>query len=518
MSDPWHTELEQAGYLLIETHVSRVFLRGGDVYKTKRAVSLGFLDFSTLEARLDACRAEVELNRRLAADVYLGVVALVRTEDGALTFAAAAARGARKVLEWAVHMRRLSEDDRADVLLSRGQLGAEDVRRIARILARFHGEARSDAATARFGSAEVVAQNAEENFTQMRGAIHRYVDAGDVAALHASQRAFLAAAPACLAQRAAAGLCRDGHGDLRLEHLYRTPAGGWVAIDCIEFNDRFRFADVCADLAFLTMDLTLHARPDLAELLAAAYAEETGDFGLYAVLDFYQSYRALVRAKVAMILAEDPLVAESARARGAREVRRYFLVALAAARPPVAAARLIVTFGAIASGKSTLAAALGARLQAPVVSSDRVRKQLLRIAPTSPRHEAAFTGSYDAATTTRVYDEILDKAEQVLRAGRSVIVDASFRGRAERARASELAARLGVDAVFLECWCTRPVAMERLARRAAAPSVSDGRAEIYDAFVAQFDPPHELPARQHLRLDTARPIDETLEAALAQLT
>lgn len=517
MADEFSSALQAAGFTMIETHISRVFLRGEHVYKIKRSVDLGFLDFTTLEARARACHAEVTLNRRLAPEVYLGVVALTRTPDGALAFVSPDALSGSEVIEWAVHMRRLADADRADVALARGALGPAQIAAIAELVADFHQGARADAETARFGDPELIAQNIEENFTQVAGSITQHLGAPERAALADYQRGFLQRQRALLEERAREGFVRDGHGDLRLEHLYETAGGKYLAIDCIEFNDRFRYADVAADLAFLTMDLAHHGRPELAELLTALYAERTGDFGLYQVLDFYQSYRAFVRAKIASIVADDADVTDAVRARGHKEARRYYLLALAAGQKPLVPPRLIVTFGLIASGKSTLAASIRALTGAPVISADRTRKRLLEVQATTARHEPAFQGAYGAETTERVYAALHADAERVLRAGRSVVLDASFRARAQRERARLLAQRLGVAVLFVECQCPRATADARLARRAEGPSVSDGRAEIFDAFAARFEPADELHADEHLTVDTSRPHAETLDAVRARL-
>jgi aminoglycoside phosphotransferase family enzyme len=284
------------GLELVETHISRVFLGEREVYKFKRPVNLGFLDFSTPNARKRACEAEVTLNRRLAPDVYLGVLAAYLDERGeaALVPEGAAPRGV--ACEWAVHMRRLPDAQRADVLLRRGALQAADMERVAALLAGFHRRARADEHTAGFGAPEVIAGNVEENFRQVQASIAAYLSADEAAQLMSFQRAFLRERRPVLEARRAAGFVRDGHGDLRLEHLYRAADGAFLVIDCIEFNERFRFADVCADLAFLAMDLAYHDRADLAELLVLSYAREAADYGLYRVLDFYESYRAVVRA------------------------------------------------------------------------------------------------------------------------------------------------------------------------------------------------------------------------------
>jgi predicted kinase len=304
---------------------------------------------------------------------------------------------------------------------------------------------------------------------------------------------------------------------LRLEHVYRDEDGGHVVIDCIEFNERFRFADVCADLAFLSMDLRSHGRADLADLLVARYAEESDDYGLYALLDFYESYRAFVRAKVSSFLAHDASVHADTRSGAEAAARRHFLLALSSSRPPLARPRLIVCMGMIASGKSTLAEALGTALGVAVLSADRLRKRLLDVPLTQPVHDGAFAGGYAPEVSERVYALLRERAAQILRSSRSVILDATFRERSQRDQLRALAEQLGTELYFLDCECTRACAMERLRARAQTASISDGRAEIYDDVASRFERASELLPSMRLVLDTAQPPEQTCAKALRWL-
>lgn len=505
-------QLCASGFSLVETHISHVLLRGSDVYKVKRPVALGFLDFSTLALREAACLAEVELNCRLSADVYLGVVAVVRGPAGELVFVerdALREGSTGQVLEWAVHMRRLDDRRRADSLLTAGVLGVRDVEAIASTIAAFHRVAETSSTIAQFGSPEAIAHNVRENFAQIDEHVADYLTADEQVQLSAYQTAYLRDEGELLRERARGGFVRDGHGDLRLEHCYLRDDGAYSIIDCIEFNERFRYGDVCADLAFLAMDLRFHGRPELADSFVAAYARASSDYGVYAVLDFYQSYRATVRAKVSTFLANDEDVSEATRTRAQHEARRYFLLAIAGGRGPVRPPQLIVVFGLIASGKSTLAAALAERLGAAQLSADHTRKELLGVPPEQPQRDAAFRGGYASAVTDAVYATLFSRAAQVLRAGRSVVLDATFRSRQHREQARELACSWTADLLFVECHCDRAMAMERLRARARGASVSDGREEIYDGFAASFDATSEL-SPAPLRLDTTQPLEASL--------
>lgn len=504
--------LRDQGFQSIETHLSLVFLGPKDVYKFKRPLDLGFVDFSRHSQRRAACEAEVELNRRLAPGVYLGLVYLHRDSAGRPRLSDVPPENDAESYEWGVHMRRLPDEARADLLLQQNKLGPSEIERIAAMLASFHASARCDADTSRFGEPAAIAANVEENFSQVAGTVSSYLNADEFSRITDYQRRFLRDEIPLFEARIRARKVRDGHGDLRLEHLYREPDGHFLAIDCIEFNERFRFGDVCLDLAFLAMDLHMHKRPDLAEKLVLAYARESRDYSLYRLLDFYLSYRSIVRAKVRSILAEDLRATAETRARAKAEAHQHYQLALSlcsARKPPI----LLALAGGIASGKSSLAEALGHARSLLVLSSDRIRKEQLGQELTTKRHDPVFQGAYRPEATARVYTELFERARDVLTSGRSVILDASFRAKSERARVTELAANLGIEAYFVECYCSRETAQARLAEREEGPSISDGRRAIYDTFQQSFEPLSELPAAQVCRIHTEQPVAESLQQA-----
>lgn len=492
---------------LRQTHISWVFLTDREAVKVKKPVDFGFLDFRTIEKRRVACEAEVVLNRRLAPSVYLGVVPVGMDVHGRACFG-----GDGPPIDWAVHMVRLPDEGRADERLAAGGLVAEDIDRIALRIATFHACAREDAHTREFGSVEQIRKNVEENFAQVGDSLASYLTVDEANEVREFQRGFLREKASLLSDRARAGRVRDGHGDLRLEHVYLGADGdGEITIlDCIEFNERFRFADVSADLAFLSMDLASHGRVDLAERLLAVYARESSDFDLYGVVDFYASYRAFVRGKIANFAARDSTLDDDTRARAKHEARRYFLLALSATRPSICAPRVVAVGGVIASGKSTIADRIGAELSAPVVEADRTRKDMLCVPVTHSLKDGAWSGAYDPAFTDKVYAELLRRAEAVLASGRPVVLDASFRSRQMRAQARELATRHGVSFRLVECRAPVEACRQRLVERATAASVSDGRLEIFDAFCAKFEPMDELRGAEHLVLDTSEPVQQSV--------
>ncbi len=507
------SDLEASSEELIETHISWVFLRGGEVFKVKKPVNFGFLNFSELSGRRLACLAEVQLNARLAPNVYIGVVPVTRGVAGLHTFG-----GSGEVVDHAVHMRRLPDAARADLRLEGGQLDGADLEALAGTLARFHAQAATSVEIAEYGGADAIARNVKENFEQARAVLRQLGSDSAEREVEERQLAFLREHADVIARRAATGRVRDGHGDLRLEHVYLVDGAEPVVIDCIEFNQRFRFADVCADVAFLSMDLAWHERPDLKERFLAAYARASQDYDMYAVVDFYESYRAYVRAKVTAFSLASRSLSFHERELLESHARRYLLLSLAAERPRLGSPQLIAVGGIIGTGKSSVAGAMGERLAVPVLSSDETRKALHGVAPMTKLSQAPWQAQYSPATSAAVYDEVLRRARVVLGSGRSLVIDASFRSQAHRAAARRLAVELGVAFRFVECRASEHIVRARLKLRSEGPSVSDGSLALFDEFVARYEPVTELGSAEHLRVDTGRPLAATLaELELAEV-
>lgn len=501
------------GVELIETHTAWVFLGEATVIKVKKPVDYGFLNFSTLERRKAACEAEVRLNARLAPDVYEGVVPVTLDASKAHHLG-----GEGSVVDYAVKMRRLPDRVRGDVLLAHDRLRTTELDALAEHLAAFHGAlGATSAVAAPFGSKEAIERNVVENFRQSRDAICSFVTESEALQIERQQTEFLKKRGALLARRIERGRVRDGHGDLRLEHVYFESKGPPTIIDCLEFDDRFRYADVCSDIAFLSMDLRRLGRADLAEHFVASYARASGDYELYELLDFYEGYRAYVRGKVALLLAADRSAPTKTRDDAAKQARTFFLLSLVEGKKSLLAPALVAVGGVIASGKSTVAERIGQSLNAPVVGSDLTRKNLLGVEATAPVHESAWSGAYSREFSEKVYDELFSRAGHVLASGRSVVVDASFGARRRRERVRELARARGVRFVFVECRAPVAECKRRLEERARSRSVSDGRLEIFDEFVARFDEVSELPREEHVVLDTTRPLEENMRVFSKEL-
>jgi aminoglycoside phosphotransferase family enzyme/predicted kinase len=466
-------------------------------------VDYGFVDYSTLERRRHFCEEEVRLNGRLAPGVYRGVVP-VRLGPAGHTLT-----GEGAVVDYAVRMRRLPDSASLEARLRLGALGHDQLWAVAARLAAFYAAA---AARPAFASPAVLGATIAQNLDEARPFVGRLVPAETFDAVRASQLGFLVREAGRFEARAAQGRVREGHGDLRLEHVY-IEDGEILVIDCVEFDERFRACDVAADVGFLAMELDARGRGDLAGSFLGRFALETDDYDLYEVVDFYLAYRAWVRAKVAALLAADPSTPSDKAGRKAGEARALFALAHGYTRPRGAPGPVVAVGGLIGAGKTLLAEAASRALGLPVIGSDRTRKWLAGVAPTERAPEDAYRPEF----SKRTFDEVFRRAEVVLRSGRGVILDATFRGRELRGRARDLAGRHGRRFLFVEAVCDDAALIERLRRRAAGPSVSDATEALLASMRADFEAVTELPGGEHMALETTRPPDELAEAVRAAL-
>jgi aminoglycoside phosphotransferase family enzyme/predicted kinase len=485
-----------AGVELRQTHASWVFLTDTEAWKVKRPVDYGFLDFSDAEKRQRCCEEEVLLGQRLAPDIYVGVAPIHRGDEGH------SFKGPGPIVDHAVRMRRLPDEESAAMLLASGRLTPLHLQRLAERLARFYEACPT---TEEMGAPSVLAANVDENHAQTLPFAGRFLDRDLVERLHDWQRAMLASRRDRLLDRVAAGRIRDGHGDLRLEHVY-YPGGdpeSPLVIDPIEFSRRLRCGDAALDAAFLAMDLDAQHRPDLAAWFLSSFARASNDHDLYPVVDLYLSYRAWVRAKVACFVAADPRTAPAKASRKAREAASFLALAASYAQQ-TPRAPVIIVGGAIGAGKSTLANALSLALRLPVISSDETRKHLAGIPARVPGDQTLYTEEH----TARTYAEVLRRARAVIESGRGVILDGTFPDRATRATAMALAREAGRPFRLLELDADDRILSARLDRRQDGETVSDARAALLPRFRATYQPPDELHAGERLALDGSRDTDD----------
>ena len=497
---------------VIQTHISWILIAGEDVYKIKKAVDFGFLDFSTLEKRRFYCAEEVRLNRRLAPQVYLGVVNIALDGEGNLAIDGAPGQ----IVEYAVRMKKIPTEKMLKNLLPQPDFDHRIMGRLAQKVARFHEQAETGGNIDTIGGWETVRFNQEENFTQTEPFIGVTISPVKHRFIRASVYRFLEKNEALFRRRVHQHKIRDCHGDLHLEHII-VADDDITIFDCIEFNERIRYGDIATDVSFLAMDLDFHGYGAGSESFVAAYREETKDEELMILLPFYQCYYAFVRGKVTGFQLNDPHITAQKKEEATRLAARYFDLACSYAarlQGPV----LIITAGLMGSGKSVVAKGLAEITGAFVIQMDTLRKEMCHIDPTERHLEDFCHGIYDRDTTRRVYERSLEQAEKMLTAGKSVIIDASFAQEVHRASAKSVAERLNIPFLALECVCPDEEIEKRLRQRIKShDEVSDGHIEIFAAQKDSFEALTECQPGEYLVLDTSGPKEETLEKVIAAI-
>lgn len=492
---------------LMQTQMSFIFLTGRYVYKVKKAVDLGYLDYTTLEKRLFFCKQELELNRRLCPEAYLDVIPISRSRHGINL------SGEGEVIDYAVKMLYLPQDRMMNVLLERNQVSPEMARQVAQKLVEFHSRAATGPDIGVFGKTKAVKVNTDENFTQTEKYISRTITAGQHRRIKKYTDELLQDKADVFNDRAGSGKVRDCHGDLHAQHICFQD--GICIYDCIEFNDRFRYCDVASEIAFLAMDLDHFARADLARSFTTSYMEISGDRQIRELLKFYKCYRAYVRGKVGCFKLDDPYIPDEERKLTLESARSYFELAESYSRSrPL----LFITVGLVGSGKSTLTQAIARRLGLTVISSDIVRKQLAGVPPTERHFEGMESGIYSADFSRRTYDRLFSGARDILKQGDSVILDATFLKAEDRRQARQLTTETGADFVILECVLDEENTRQRLeGRLKKGSSVSDGRWEIYGPQKQKFEPVAGEETGRHYVVDSARPLFDQISHIIEKI-
>jgi len=491
---------------LKQTQMSFVFLAGDYVYKVKKPVNLGYLDYSTIEKRHHFCQRELELNRRLCPDVYLGVVTITEDSGGI------AINGSGSVIEYAVRMRRLPQARMMDALLAGDKVTPEMLEKLAKRLAKFHQEAETNGQISSFGKLETIRHNNDENFSQTEKYIGKAIPQARYTRLEDFSKDFIERHHTLFEKRASDGRIRDLHGDLHAAHICFTD--GICIYDCIEFNDRFRYGDVASEVAFLAMDLDHYGRADLSRRFINSYIAESGDKEIKELLKFYKSYRAYVRGKVACFKLDDPYISDEDKQASLTEASGYFQLSQSYVKQKPT---LLITAGLVGCGKTSYSQFLASRLGMVVISSDVTRKRLAGIPPTEHRYESFEGGIYSPEFGLKTYDAMFKEAAGILAEGYSVILDASFIKADMRQEAQKLAESAAADFVAVECYLDESGVKERLEHRLKEASPSDGRWEIYPRQKKEFEPLVDIPPRNYVIIDTSESVETNIEKVIDRI-
>jgi aminoglycoside phosphotransferase family enzyme/predicted kinase len=494
-----------------ETHVSQLFFTDQFVYKIKKPVDIGFADFTTLAKRKANTERELELNRRMSPDVYLGVLP-VTLEDGVIVIG-----GGGEVVEYAVKMRRLAHDWMLDVLIEKGEVATEDIRRVARQVAIFHANADQSKEITRRGGFEALVRLIEENFAQTQRYVGRLIDHRVFDDIVAYSRAWLDVWEPAMRRREREGRVRDGHGDLHASHVWLHHRIQFI--DCLEFSDDYRYGDVALDLAFLAMDFDHVMRADLGAELVDAYVEFSKDAEMGGLLPFFKCYRAYVQAKVVSLQLENSDLDAAGRAAFEDEARSYYGLAHAYAMEFLPERWLFAVMGLSGTGKSTLAKALGDHWGLPIVSSDVERKRIAGMALNDHSLAVDDEGLYSHEMSERTYAALFERGVEALRRG-SVILDATFSDPRGWRVVAGVAHKAGAQAWLIECTATDEVVRRRLDARAEAGG--DASDATWDVYVRQREareregwvPTGGVGGAWHLVVDSDAAPDEVLRRAL----
>jgi aminoglycoside phosphotransferase family enzyme/predicted kinase len=465
---------------LLETHISWVILTGDFVYKIKKAVNFGFLDFSTLEKRHFYCEEEVRLNRRYAPDIYLDVVAVRgNAEHPSL-------HGGDPPIEYAVRMRQFSQQALLSSMASRHNLTPDHIDEIAGLVAAMHARAAVAGAGEQYGLPRDIHRWVMENFEHIRPVLkdsRRRVQLHHLE--HWCQREFQKK-ESVIQSRKTDGFVRECHGDLHLGNLALID-GRITPFDCIEFNPRLRWIDVMSESAFLVMDLQDRGYPELAYRFLNALLQQTGDYAGVRILRYYLVYRAVVRAKVAVLrLGQEAMTADT-EAAAWTEYESYMQLATHYAGSYAPA--LIITNGVSGTGKSWIASRLAISLGAIQVRSDVERKRLFGYQLDARTGSGVHTGIYTAEAGMETYARLADLARYLIEGGYTAIVDAAFLKRTERDRFRLLARQLGVTFVLLHCSADEDTLRNRIRlRQTSGRDPSEAGVEVLEAQLRSQEP------------------------------
>ena len=440
----------------IETHISHVLLTGAFAYKIKKAVSLGFLDFSTLAARRHFCHEELRLNRRLAPELYQEVVAIVATPLGPRVGAAGVA------IEYAVKMREFPQEALLDRMLARGEVFPSHVDALAVEIARFHARVDQAGADSPYGTPAAIEAPMAQNFVQIRAMLVAADELAELAVLEDWSRGEHARLCPAFEKRHQTGCVRECHGDLHLGNIALVD-GALRVFDCIEFNPNLRWIDTANETAFLMMDLISRGRPDFAARFLNDYLELGGDYGALALLRYYEVYRALVRAKIGRIRASQPDIDPAGKTAALGDYADHVRLAhrfTAAGRPS-----LIITHGLSGAGKTAYSQAVVEAFGAVRIRSDIERKRMHRLEAKASSAAEVSRGIYTAEATRRTYASLRELALEVLDAGYAVIVDAAFLKHWQRDLLRSLADSRRVPFVILSVEAPEALLKQRIVER-----------------------------------------------------
>lgn len=458
---------------ILETHISYVFIKDGYVYKIKKHVNFGFLDFTLSQQRRSYCYLEKELNSRFSDDIYLEVLKLVRKGKG---FDIVPVENTLPTVEYIVKMKFIEDENFLSYKIKNSLLRDEEFldigRQIALLLKNINTK-KEDAEEN--GSYNLILKNCVENFEQTEKYIERYISAKDYKFIKDNILEFLTKNRELFQRRLDNGFIKDGHGDLRAEHVYfdNNKIG---LIDCIEFNKRFRYNDVVSDFVFLAMELDYLKAVKQSDLMLKGFLSVFSDEDSLALVNFYKCYRAYVRFKVGCFMLENKDETWELYNEKFDEVKRMSDLSLSYALN-MNEPKQIIFYGMIASGKSKNSKRFAEKYAGMYYNSDIVRKEIAGIDPFERVADDYNTGLYSEENSIKLYKKLGELAKESLGNFRMTIIDASF-SKPDYIKIFE--ENNGNKFYKIRCFADDSLVYERLKKRFEKSSVSDGRLEIYE--------------------------------------
>jgi len=468
---------------IIETHISFVILTGRFVYKIKKPVDFGFLDFSTLEKRKYYCEEEIRLNKRLCPDLYLGVVSITEDEKGRLSI-----NGKGRVVEYAVKMKQFPQEAIMTNLLKQDKIRRNDIEKICDILVEFYRKDKPSKDHEKYGRIDSIEHSIIENFEQTKNVIGITISENRYNSIKIAALNFLVKQRKLFEKRKE--FIHECHGDLHSGNiiLYNDEI---CIFDCIEFNKHFRFIDTASDIGFLAMDLDFLNHMFLSSYLILSYIEKSEDNSILEVLNFYKSYRAYVRGKVLGFRLSENLEREE-REDIIKTASKYFRLSSYYAsllsldlngHPPI----VFLVSGLTGTGKSTLAMKLAVDYHADILNTDIIRKEIEGIDKFEKHLDKPNTGLYAPDKIDQTYQEMFKRLEEKLKLNKNIILDATFQKKKYRDKVREIVDRY--NAIYIAIRCTAPddIVKKWLEERLREKTVSDGRWEIYKVQKKTFE-------------------------------
>jgi aminoglycoside phosphotransferase family enzyme/predicted kinase len=510
LQQPYSYPHHPAEVRLLQTHASVVAIAPPYVYKVKKRVDLGFLDFTTLEKRKRNCEREFELNSRFCPELYIAI-SPISVMQGQLCFGAEG-----QMVDYALQMKQLPDGYFMDQLLKAGKVTTEVLETVLAVLSTFYQKHPPSPSVSAYGNPALIRSSTEENISTLSLYLNKKTQRASLEAIAFFQDTFLRKNQALFERRVQEKRIQDCHGDLHLNHIH-VQQGRVCIFDCIEFNDRFRYIDIASDIAFLAMDLDFNGRPDLASYIHDRMAELLHDPDMRLLMDFYKCYRACVRAKVEYIASAETEVPAperiASRSRAKKYQRLALRYALAGTKPVV-----LIICGKIGSGKSGLAKKLASVLGCAYLCSDMTRKEQWGQPLYQRTSQEDRVRLYAREATDKVYKDLLSQAIDEVKAHKSMVVDATFGQSAHRAAFMQAFDELQVPYFFLEMQASDEVIRIRLAKREKYRQVmSDARLEDFLALSSAFQELAEIPAERLIRIDADLGTNEILTDVLKRI-